>query len=342
MMIPYRIQRLLKRLAVIALVVLAVLALLVLCWFLWLDRYVIYTRDGAMLDFEKTSEQIYGEAAVPPANDNLIPIYYNEGDDTVETSKELGKMSGYYIDTAALTSSVDTVIAQVKNLDAGTPVLLEVKNSFGSFYYNTSASNFRSDTIDRAKVDELIRVMNQKDLYTIACLPALRDYSFGLNHEQNGLPTAGGYLWADEEYRYWLDPTKEGTLSYLASIIAELRALGFHEVVLMDFRFPDTSSIVFHGDKLQSLATSAQVLMDTCSTKSFAVSFQTSEGFIPPEGRGRVYVTGADALGAQTIAESSGVADPTVDLVFITDLYDTRFDEYSVLRPLSFAGSHAQ
>jgi hypothetical protein len=52
-----------------------------------------------------------------------------------------------------------------------------------------------------------------------------------------------------------------------------------------------------------------------------------------------VYVTGADALGAQTIAENSGVTDPTVDLVFITDLYDTRFDEYSVLRPLSFAGS---
>jgi hypothetical protein len=79
--------------------------------------------------------------------------------------------------------------------------------------------------------------------------------------------------------------------------------------------------------------------MDTCSTKSFAVSFQSSEGFTPPEGRGRVYVTGADALGAQTIAENSGVADTTINLVFITDLYDTRFDEYSVLRPLSFAGT---
>ena len=63
------------------------------------------------------------------------------------------------------------------------------------------------------------------------------------------------------------------------------------------------------------------------------------EGFVPPEGRGRVYVTGSDALGAQTIAENSGVEDPTIDLVFITDLYDTRFDEYSVLRPLSFAGT---
>ena len=51
-----------------------------------------------------------------------------------------------------------------------------------------------------------------------------------------------------------------------------------------------------------------------------------------------MYVTGADALEAKTIAENSGVVDPTINLVFVTDLYDTRFDEYSVLRPLSFAG----
>lgn len=338
MNIPYRTQRLLKRLAVIALIAALVLALLALCWFLWLDRYVVYTRDGAMLDFERTSEDIVGQAAVPPSNDNLISIYYNEGDDTVETSKELGKMAGYYIDTAALTSSIDTVMTQVKALPAGTPVLLEVKNSFGSLYYNSSASTFRSDSIDTAKVDELIKLMNQLDLYTIACLPALRDYSFGLNYEKNGLPTAGGYLWADEDYRYWLDPTKEGTLSYLAGLGNELRSLGFHEVVFMDFCFPDTSSIVFNGDKPQALASAAQFLVDSCSTKSFAVSFQLSDGFTPPAGRSRVYVTGADAIGAQTIAENSGVADTTINLVFITDLYDTRFDEYSVLRPLSFAG----
>lgn len=339
MNIPYRIQRMLKRLAVVAAVALVVLALVALCWFLWLDRYVVYTRSGAQLDFERTSEDIVGQAAVPPENDNLIPVYYNEGDDTVETSKDLSKMAGYYIDTAALTSSIDTVMNQIKALPVGTPVLLEVKNSFGSFYYNTDASPFRSDSIDTGKVDELIRLMNQKDLYTIACLPALRDYSFGLNYEKNGLPTAGGYLWADEEYRYWLDPTKEGTLSYLAGIANELRALGFHEVVFMDFRFPETNSIVFNGDKAQALAGAAQFLMDSCSTRSFAVSFQTSEGFVLPEGRGRVYATGVDALEAKDIAENAGVADPVVNLVFITDLYDTRFDEYSVLRPLSFAGS---
>ena len=106
----------------------------------------------------------------------------------------------------------------------------------------------------------------------------------------------------------------------------------------MDFHFPNTESIVFNGDKTASLTYAAQTLINNCGNKSFAVSFEGGEGFVPPEGRSRVYVTGADALEAKTIAESSGVVDPTINLVFVTDLYDTRFDEYSVLRPLSFAG----
>jgi GH24 family phage-related lysozyme (muramidase) len=252
----------LKRLLVIALIALLVIGLFATCWFLWLDRYVVYTRNGAVLDFERSSEDIVGEPAHPPVQDNLVSIYYNEGDAMVETSKELSQMSGYYIDVAALMGGIETVKEQLSRLPAGTPVMLEVKNSFGSFYYNTSASNFRSDTLDLNAVDELIRYMNQKDLYTIACLPALRDYSYGLNFEQNGLPTAGGYLWADEEYRYWLDPTKEGTISYLTGIANELRALGFNEVVFLNFHFPDTQSIVFNGDKTQALTNAAQALVN--------------------------------------------------------------------------------
>ena len=40
---------------------------------------------------------------------------------------------------------------------------------------------------------------------------------------------------------------------------------------------------------------------------------------------------------AAAMAENSGVEDTAVKLVFITELHDTRFDVYSVLRPLSAA-----
>ena len=338
MIIPYRIQQRLKRLGVALLVIAVVLAVVLLCWFLWLDRFVVYTREGAVFDFERSSEELSGEPAVPPGEENLISIYFNEGENAVETGTDLSQMIGYYIDYNALLRGTDGIKQQLDALPAGTAVMLEVKNSFGSAYYNSSTIPYRSDALDPAVVDDLIRYMNAKSLYTIAALPALRDYCFGLDHQENGLPTSGGYLWADGDYRYWLDPTKSGTVSYLIDVANELRVLGFKEVVFLNFAFPETESIVFGGDKRQALENLAQTLLTSCGTNTFAVSFETVGEFTLPEGRTRVYKTGVDAIEAKNIAETSGVEDVLTKLVFITDLYDTRFDEYSVLRPLSFAG----
>ena len=47
---------------------------------------------------------------------------------------------------------------------------------------------------------------------------------------------------------------------------------------------------------------------------------------------------GKSAAEIAAAAELSGVADTAVQLVFLTELHDTRFDAYGVLRPLS--GAH--
>ena len=338
MNIPYRTQQLLKRFAVVLLVAAVVAAVVLLCWFLWLDRYVVYTRDGALFDFERSSEELRGEAAVPPGEDNLISIYYNEGEDAVETGNELSQMIGYYIDYNAMIKGIDGVKQQLDELPAGTAVMLEVKSSFGTAYFNSSTVPYRSDTLDPALVDDLIRYMNQKNLYTIAALPSLRDYSYALDHQQIGLDHTGGYLWVDRDNVYWLDPTEGGTASYLTDIANELRVLGFREVVFLDFQIPEDKNVALGGDHRAILEGLAKQLLTSCGTNTFAVSFETKGEFTLPEGRTRVYKTDVDAIEAKNIAENSGVTDVLTRLVFITDLYDTRFDEYSVLRPLSFAG----
>lgn len=337
MSVPYRAQQGLKRLAVVLLVLAVVAVLVWLCWLLWLDRFVVYTRDGAVLDLEQSMEWAPGVQALPPEVEETIPIYYNEGEDMVEVSTELTRLSGYYIDTSALRGDMEKIKEQLRQLPAGTPVMVEVKNSYGSFYYNTAVGESLTGTLDPMEMDDLIMYMNKLDLYTIARLPALRDYYFGLHNTRNGLPTAGGYLWADEDYRYWLNPGREGTLSYLAAIATELSDLGFDEVLFCDFHFPDTEKIVFRGDKLSTLAEAAQTLVATCASSTFAVSFEGSPGFVPPVGRSRVYLLGAEAIDAATLADESGVADKAINLVFVTELYDTRFDTYGVLRPLSSA-----
>lgn len=337
MTIPYRTRQILKRVALCALAVLLIAALFLSIWFVWLKRYVIYTSEGAKLDFS-LGAFTQGQVAERPAPQETVSIYYNEGENAVETSTELTQMTGYYIEAAAMQEDMDAVISQVRQLAAGTPVMVDVKNIYGSFYYSSNVCDQRASSVDTEKMDELIKLLGTKDVYTIARLPALRDYYYGLHHVPDGLPLPGGYLWMDDDSCYWLDPTSEGTVTYLVQIVTELKNLGFDEVVFYDFRFPDTQSIIFDGDRDEALKQTAQTLVKTCSNDRFAVSFVGSDAAFPlPEGRSRLYLENAAAADAANIAIQTGLTDPDIRLVFLTENHDTRFDAYSVLRPLSAA-----
>ena len=337
MNIPYRTQRVLKRIGLSLLPVLVLALVAGVCWYIWAQRYVVYTADGqAILDFD-----------LPPLSAGLAPekpedvdvtIRYDSGVSELEAA-ELKQMTGYYVEPSEL-KNLDAVKAQIQALPAGTPVMIDVKSMQGAFYYSSAVGETRSTQVDVAKMDELIAWLNKQNIYAIAKFPALRDYTYGLNHVPDGVHhSSGGYLYQDDDGCYWLHPASQGTLSFLTQIIIELRNLGFDEVVLDDFCFPqNTTAIRVNGDRAQLLTNAANVLLKACATERFAVSFVKTEEFTPPTGRSRIYMTGLDASQAQEAAQNAGVADVAINLVFLTELHDTRFNVYSVLRPLS--GAH--
>ena len=339
MNIPYRTRRLLKTAGIILLILLLAATLVYLCWFLWLQRYVVYTRDqGAVINMDQSPHIADGQAAVEPEQET-VSIYYNEGENAINTGRELTQLIGYYADEELL-ADMALVKQQISLLPSGTPVMLDVKDGKGRFFYNSAISAERRSSIDPAAMDELIAQLDKKGMYLIARLPAFRDYSFGLSHTENGLFVASGaYLWADEDYCYWLDPTKQGTVTYLVEIITELKKLGFDEVVFEDFCFPNADNLKFSGDRAVALNTTATTLVTTCADERFTVSFVGgAPGFTLPEGRCRLYMTDVAVIQAATVAAESGIDDPVIRLVFLTDIHDTRFNEFSVLRPLDSAG----
>jgi len=337
MTIPYRTQRALKRLLVVILIVAVIFAAVWGCWLLWVQRYIIYTAEGgAKLDFN-LPPMAEGQLAVPPEEVD-IPIYFNEGEAAVTTNTELTQLNGYYVEPDAL-SDISAVKSQIQSLKAGTAVMIDVKNIRGGFYYSSTVSDTRTSAVDIAQMDDLISYLKRSGMYTIARLPAFRDYTYGLNHVPDGVPhSSGGYLYQDDEGCYWLNPGSEGTLSFLSQVIMELKDLGFDEVVLYDFCFPETTNILVNGDKTELLSNAANILLTACSTNSFAVSFEKTADFTVPQGRSRIYLRGLEAAQAAGAAADSGVADTLINLVFLTELHDTRFDAYSVMRPLS--GAH--
>jgi hypothetical protein len=338
MAIPYRTRRRLQRLGSIALALLVLFVCAWLCWVIWVERYIIYTEEGATINFDLNPELPMGEVAQPPVAGEGPEIHYNEGENAVNTSTDLLQLKGYYITYDLLKNDFDNVKTKVEGLPTNTPVMIDVKGGFGSFFYSSDlAEAVASQSVNVAQVDALIDLMNQKNLYLIARIPAFQDYTFALNHVNSGIPFTGGggALWMDSEGCYWLNPKDSATLGWLTSIILELRGLGFDEVVLDEFWVPANNRVVYNGDAAADLAECANRLVTNVTTNSFTLSFNASSAsFVLPEGRCRLVLSGIPARDVEVTASQATITDPQIRMVFIADSNDTRYDTYGVLRTI--------
>ena len=341
MNLSYRTRRRWRRTLIAITVILCVTLLTYIGWIIWLDRYVIYTRDGAKLNFELSPIPTDGELATSPANTDPIKIVVPDAeDDRAPAVIEQVSISGYYIDSKDLQEDIPGVLEKVQELPEGTAIMMDMKTIKGSFYYNTTVGTTVYKEIDQEQMSKLLEYLANHDLYTIARIPAFRDWEYGLNHVPQGLPRKGGNgsLWMDDKKCYWLDPTNEEVLGYLIRIITELKSLGFDEVVFTDFRFPDTEKITFSGNKAEAITNAAATLVEACATNHFFVSFQCTDYAFPlPNGSSRLYLEDVAAADIPLVRQKAVTTTPAVQLLFMTEANDTRFNDYCVLRPLNSA-----
>lgn len=342
MAIPYRTRRRLQRLGTLALALLVLFLFSWLCWVIWVERYIIYTEDGATIDFNLNPQIPMGEVALRPVPGEGPEIHYNEGENAVNTSTDLLQMNGYYITYDLLKDDFDNVKAKVLALPTNTPVMIDVKGGHGFYYSTELAETVINTTVNATAIDELIQAMRQKNLYLIARFPAFQDYHYGLNHVPSGIPFTGGggALWMDDDRCYWLKPRDSSTMGYLTSIILELRGLGFNEVVLDKFWVPTGTKVNYTGDPIEDLTECATRLLSNVTTNSFTLSFTVSDAsFVLPEGRCRMYLNNIPARDVEITATKATISQPEIRMVFIADSNDTRYDTFSVLRTIDLLDS---
>lgn len=342
MAIPYRTRRRLQRLGTLALALLVLFLFSWLCWVIWVERYIIYTEDGATIDFNLNPQIPMGEVALRPVPGEGPEIHYNEGENAVNTSTDLLQMNGYYITYDLLKDDFDNVKAKVLALPTNTPVMIDVKGGHGFYYSTELAETVVNTTVNATAIDELIQAMRQKNLYLIARFPAFQDYHYGLNHVPSGIPFTGGggALWMDDDRCYWLKPRDSSTMGYLTSIILELRGLGFNEVVLDKFWVPTGTKVNYTGDPIEDLTECATRLLSNVTTNSFTLSFTVSDAsFVLPEGRCRMYLNNIPARDVEITATKATISQPEIRMVFIADSNDTRYDTFSVLRTIDLLDS---
>lgn len=341
MSIPYRHRRILNRIGVAALIFLLIFLIVWLCWVIWLQRYVVYTSSGAKLDFSQSSYELSGVEAAPPKSDMEVSIFYNEGADAIDTTKEMTQLSGYYITSDMYKEGLDSVMLQVERLPNSTPIMVDMKGPFGTFFYNSKLEEaITSQSTNIQGVAQLLDRINKKGFYKIARISALRDRTFGENHVSSGLymlSRAG--LWMDEGGMYWLDPTNATAINWISSVVLELKEMGFDEVLLDNFRFPQNDKYIFNnGDKTEALQSAAKKIVEACASNKFVISFGVDDPtFQLPDERCRIYLTNVDAGSVSSMVSKVTFDDPEIRLVFLSETGDTRYDKYSVMRSLNVA-----
>ena len=347
MKMTYRTKRRLRGLGLALLTLTVILLVVWFCSVIWLERYVVYSSDGARLDFENEPAGFAGVEAVKPEAQGGVSIFYNEGSDAIEISKDLSPINGYYVDYTMLLKSMDTLEAAVDLIPSGTPVMIELKSGYGVFFYSTKISGAKTSeslagAIGIDRVDAFIQKLKDKGCYMIAKVSAFQDYEYGNNNVTTGLyMTSRAGLWMDDQGCYWLDPASAGAQSWITSAVLELKNMGFHEVMLSNFRFPTSDAYIYTGDKTAALQNAMQNLLTSTASDSgtFTLSFGTNDPTLTliDGARSRIYFEGIDAANVQTTADQSTVADKQAQIVFLATTNDTRFDSYSVLRPLTAA-----
>lgn len=330
----YRTRRMLRRALIIALWLVIIGMLLWGCWMVWIQRYVVYTRDGVKIDLNRSTTDIAGEEAQPPAARDPVSIYFTPKEEITGTGAKLYQILGYYVSTDALLYDISAVSSQIDLLTPGSAVMIDLKSIYGNFFYSTKINGAsKAEAINTKMVDNIIQKLTSNDYYAIARVPAFREMNFDTSA---CLSDEDGYPWHDEEYCVWLDPTNSQTMAYLMQICNELRNLGFDEVVFYEFRFPDSTNYVFESEmtKDQALAETAASLVSTCTSEGFAVSFEGDSSFVLPAGQSRLYLDGIGAEQAASVAASIAVTDPVANIVFKATSNDTRYNDYSALREM--------
>ena len=325
-----RLKKLLRFLLIFAAALLAVSLVLLV----YVEPYVVYDREGVRLEFPDSAAP-----TAPPATAKPRPVISNPQvlysvDPIAE--KTIAETGGYYITTAMLKNPQD-VLSAVKSIPEPCAVFMELKSIYGNFYYSTGITGAPTASVDVATVDEIIRYLRENHFYMIGVVPAFCDSAFALENTACGLPLKSGALWMDSNSCYWLDPADDLVKGYLMEIARELSTLGFDEVAFDRFLFPESNKIVYSSEltKPEILQKTIGELNAFSQGSSVKISFVTEDTAFPAQDvKGRLYFPNVDGSKVELYARSFEGVEGLLELVFLANSRDTRFEGRAQLRPL--------
>ncbi|MDR0804979.1 MAG: putative glycoside hydrolase, partial [Oscillospiraceae bacterium] len=148
---------------------------------------------------------------------------------------------------SSVLANADTLAAYLENVkaDGYTGVVIELKNSTGEIWYNTTNSLLAANPDAYKKIvkgkltlAEIVMACNDAGLRPAAKIWTLKDQLATRAVKSGGLNLTYKGAWFGTNKEYWADAAKKNTSLYLGEIAKEIASAGFDNIVLSGLQFP--------------------------------------------------------------------------------------------------------
>ena len=236
------------------LAMLVVIAIALAVWlFYYLQRYIVYDKDGLRLDLSAQREELLHPGAAeetPPVTAERVDVEIvveqrDYSDIRTDAGKNLRSIHAVYVPAADVTENTLKYYAgKMGDFDA---LVLELKAADGFLRWHSGVAQADSFAVNGTlELAELLAPLKEQGTYLIAQISALADSAMAQRNAPIALKNAvSGTAFVGADGLSYLDPYSDSTRAYLLALITELRDMGFDEVLLSGVNCPDSDAVQF-------------------------------------------------------------------------------------------------
>ncbi|MCL2087371.1 MAG: putative glycoside hydrolase [Oscillospiraceae bacterium] len=129
--------------------------------------------------------------------------------------------------------------------DGYTSVVVDLKDSTGNVWYKSANPKIQSDEFIKGNLElaEIFSIFEENSMEPIARISTLADrIAPRFLDEVSYWFADSSSKWLDDRLesggKFWADPTRAGTVSYISELTDEIRAAGFDKIILSNVLFP--------------------------------------------------------------------------------------------------------
>lgn len=222
-------------------VILLVLLVAVVAFFLFAQRYIVYTDDGqAHLELPFFQKATPTPGPAPAESQDIVIITPDPTSTPAPTLKPTVK--AVWLLRGALT---DGTAAEQVRAEGGNAVMFNMKADDGTLGYVSSLPQAiaLNSSAAEAGLNDSIKDLTSGGLYTIARVSCFKDNKAPRNDNSLAIKTNSGYNWQDPEGRRWMNVSIPAAWEYIIGVCKELAELGFDEILLENSGYPTEGNL---------------------------------------------------------------------------------------------------